>query len=320
MKLLFIAPLFYKYEKEIYRALVPRYEKVVFRSVSPYGFSLCYNAIRVISGWLARKINDRYARDLCRLVSKEKFDRIFIIRGDLQSAEWFRTIKEQNPGIEIVHYQWDSLQNNPNGLVISRYADRNYSFDLGDVKKHPQFAHVPLFYSWGNMPTDALNAKIDTDVFFLGSYYFRRHEIVKRFKTLCEKQGLMFASYIYLPRLVYWRKKISGEKLKRNDVHFRPISRKDYYEAIKKAKIVLDIHSPTQTGATIRTVETLSLGRKLVSTNFMLKNESFYSPENICLWDTEDELNLKQLISTKFDHSKDSHVLSLNDWLDRIGV
>src|SRR5690606_25151171 len=45
------------------------------------------------------------------------------------------------------------------------------------------------------------------------------------------------------------------------------------------------IHHPGQTGLTMRTIETLALGRKLVTTNDTIREYSFYDADNILIVD-----------------------------------
>ena len=321
MNLLFIAPKFYNYEKAIKDVLDTRYEKVIFCNEIPYNMSIYYNALKRISSKISRKISNFYCQYIVKLVAKQKIDIIFIIRGAFLSESCLISIRKKNPNIMIINYQWDSIENNPNGLIISKFSDRNYSFDLGDVLKYKEiFQYVPLFYSWGNVNLRLENKQPKVDIFFLGSYHSRRHEIVKIIKRQCEEQGIIFRSYIYIPRFVYYRKRLVGEKLQRSDVNFNSMSRQDYFHSIENAKIVLDIQSPTQTGATIRSIETLSLGRKLLSTNQMLINEEFYSPKNIFIWDGLQKLDFKHITESSFDHSQDKCILSIDEWLKKIGL
>lgn len=321
MNILFIGPKFYGYEKAIKEILDSRHEKVLFRDEIPYNLSICYNALKRISKTVAEIVAEKYNIDISNLIIKEKIDTVFIVRGNILSESCLMSIRRNNPNIKLINYQWDSINNNPNGLLISKYADVNYSFDLADVAKYDGvFQHLPLFYSWESVSDKVINKQPASDIFFLGSYHSKRHEIVKELRRQCQSVGLILRAHIYIPRFVYYRKRIIGEKLQRSDVSFRPMSRQDYFHAINNTNIVLDINSPTQTGATMRTIETLSLGRKLISTNMMVRNECFYKAGNIFFWDGSRKLDLKQIIQSSFDHTSDDQILSLTEWLKRIGL
>lgn len=321
MNLLFIGPRFYSYEKAIIEILDIRYEQVIFCNEIPYNMSIYYNALKRLSPRIAKKITDCYNRYIIKLVANRKIDIVFIIRGAFLSESCLASIRSAHPNIKIINYQWDSIANNPNGLIISRFADKNYSFDYNDVSKYNgTFVHVPLFYSWDNVNPEVEHKQPGFDIFFLGSYHSRRHEIVKTIEKQCKEQGLTFHSHIYIPRLVYYRKRIVGEKLKRRDVCFTMMSRQRYFDTLKNVKVVLDIHSSTQTGATIRSIEALSLGRKLITTNTMLAHEKFYSPKNIFFWDGLQKLNIREIIESSFDHTRDKYILSIDEWLRKIGI
>lgn len=323
MNILFIAPIFFDYEKIIKKILSSRYENVVFRSEVPFNSSVLFYALRRLSPKLAEKSLDIYAKQLLQVVDRDKIDKIFIIRGYGIRAEFLTLVREIFPQIEIINYQWDSLHNNPNGLILSQYAHKNYSFDLSDVVNNPQFIHLPLFYTWESLGDNRVlpdRFEKDIELLFVGGYHSKRLEIIELARKECERQGFKMVSHLYLPWGSYLRDRLTTKEIDRRNVSFKKISRTKYYELLCRTQMVLDIQSATQTGATIRTFETLSVGRKLISTNKMLKNEKFFSPSNIKIWTPDEPLDIEDLLKTPFDNSENNEILNINQWLERIGI
>lgn len=318
--LLFIAPIFFDYEKSITNILENRYEKVIFRSEVPFNSATKFYTLRRISLNLAQKALNRYSSELYSLIIKNNISKIFIIRGyGLQ--EWLlKKINSELPHIEIINYQWDSVQNNPNGLMIANYAQKNISFDLADVAKYSQFKHLPLFYDWTNLRDKKSRNSFaqDIDVMFVGGYHSNRAKIIDNMSKFCDSENLKIHSHIYIPFLVYIKCLLFGEKIDRSSVKFTKVSRKHFYELLCRSRIIIDIQSPTQSGATMRTIEALSVGSKLLSTNAMLQSELFYSPKNIAIWDITKNPDFKDLLECEFDHSKDSYLLSVEQWVDKL--
>lgn len=68
-----------------------------------------------------------------------------------------------------------------------------------------------------------------------------------------------------------------------------PIPYSSYIEIVKSSKCVIDIVQEGQTGTTMRIMEALFSGKKIISNNKYLKNYDFYHPANIFI--IEDSLN-----------------------------
>lgn len=319
MNVLLICPIFFDYEKAIARELGRHAQRVIYRNEIPFNSAFKYHALRRLSKRVAQMALERYNRELAQLVERKKIDTVLIVRGSGLLPSFFEAIGRIIPAVRIINYQWDSLRNNPNGLTIARFSDTNFSFDLADCHVNPQFKHLPLFYTWDTINDTGPNSEPECDIFFVGTYHSSRHLVVKELERQCRQQGFNLRSHIYIPRGIYWRRKFSsGEQIERCDVSFHKLSRERYHRSLLHTKAVLDIQSQTQTGATIRTIETLSVGRKLISTNTMLQDEQFYSPDNIYLWDTEQLLPLNDILHTPFNTSRQDTLLGLRDWVERV--
>ena len=55
----------------------------------------------------------------------------------------------------------------------------------------------------------------------------------------------------------------------------------------QESKAIVDIQHPNQFGLTMRTIETIGSGKKLITTNKDIVNYDFYNPNNICVIDRE---------------------------------
>ena len=144
MKLLFIAPNFYGYEIDILNELKKRYEEVCYLNELPLGTTVFTNLLHLFPKQISKTVYKIYNNKIKRLVLTKKFDVIFIIKGTVLSEELLTTMKHMPNKPFIINYQWDSLNNNPNANLISKYADKNYTFDFKDTKRGD---YTPLFVS-----------------------------------------------------------------------------------------------------------------------------------------------------------------------------
>jgi hypothetical protein len=326
MNILLIAPRFFDYGKAILEDLEKRYRKVVFRYKEVFWEELPgHNKLFSVLPSIKQKLAEEYNRSLINTVLSEQIDRILIVRGDNLLPMFFEKVKCMKPSLEIIHYQWDSLVNhiNHDGLMISNYADRNYSFDMADCDIYPQFSYLPLFYTWPDMDkTISSQTEViqDIDLLFLGHYYPFRSLITNKVNQEMKKKGMRFFCYIYIPLKGVLYNILTFKNMNFENIYIKKVSRMDYYKLLCRSKVILDLPVPKQNGATIRTIEALSLGCKMISTNSMLKREDFYSEKNIHIWDPCTSLEFSHLLSEGFDHSVDSALLNVSQWLSRMGI
>jgi hypothetical protein len=97
-----------------------------------------------------------------------------------------------------------------------------------------------------------------------------------------------------------------------SELSFKPLSRSEVFDVIKRTKIIVDIEHPGQKGLTMRTIETLGGGRKLVTTNSSISDYDFFNERNACIID-----RMTPLVPQGF---KQSDYLSLNKVAERYSL
>ncbi|MCH4168361.1 MAG: hypothetical protein LKF42_03825 [Streptococcaceae bacterium] len=94
-----------------------------------------------------------------------------------------------------------------------------------------------------------------------------------------------------------------------------------YISEIKSSKVMVDIVQKIQSGNTLRPLEAMFLGKKIITNNHLIKNEDYYSPENIFVLGKDDIKDLLAFISTPFQQLS-PEILSKYDihgWLTEVG-
>ncbi len=314
-KILFIGPKFFGYEKYIIKQLKCKYEKVIYVCEYPLGASRRYYIFETIFGrkqWLW----NLYENKILKIVIREGINKIFIIRGRLLPESLLKKLVEIYR-VEIIHYQWDSVKNNPNALVISKYANKTFTFDMNDAKQYPHFNYLPLFYYWEDEV--CLTRKPQYDLLYVASCNLQRLEIYDKIKDIADRNHWRIKSYLFLPFILYIKLLIKGENVSFKDVRFNPLSHNKYQKILQNSHIVVDVPSSTQVGSSMRTIEALSLGKKIITTNSNVLNESFYCKDNIILWnDIAGELDRINEVTFNWHYS--DGVLSLDKWIEKLGL
>ena len=92
--------------------------------------------------------------------------------------------------------------------------------------------------------------------------------------------------YLQAPWVFYFRRYIlySTGGFSRKDFSTKALSQSAVRRMTASSRAVLDIEHPKQTGATMRTFESLALGKKLVTCNQAVRKLDIYSPENVYIF------------------------------------
>lgn len=310
-KILFIAPTFFGYDRRILEQLQKFGAEVTFFDEKPIG--LVYRFLKNVSNKLFLMYLKYYEKSILKKIRKKRFDFFLLIRGEHISNELLIEIMVLNPNVKKIMYQWDSLKNNPNALKIINYFDSVKSFDHKDCEEINEIKYLPLFYVPGYRAIRDSESLLYYDVIFVGSFTKKRLQQIEEFERFFQLNGIKFSCFLYFPLLefakFYFKTRVYSEKFV-----FKKLTEKQMLKIVKGTRAVLDLPSPTQTGTTMRSIETLAANRKLLTTNINIDTEKFYLSTDIKI--------IRELLGDEifnFIHSKSnidlSKLLSLELWL-----
>ncbi|GAA5095976.1 hypothetical protein GCM10023210_29290 [Chryseobacterium ginsengisoli] len=328
-KILFLSVSFFKYEKAIAKRLSEIGAEVDFYDERPSNSNLSKGIIRLNKGFYHLKINNYYNHILDEIKGK-KYDYFFLIKGEAIPTFFLEKIKENNPEMEMIYYNFDPLTEYPNLISNLKYFDKKFTFEYNDSVKF-NIGFRPLFYL-DEYKDLKQNSHPDYDIVFIGSAHTDRYIVGENIRTIADKLNLKSYFYYYaMGRIAFRLKKIIDKNLKQfdiNKVSFDKLNHQQIIDFYKKTKSVLDINKPFQNGLTIRTFEVLASGRKLITTNSDIKNYPFYCPNNILVIDRENiqvdpdffntdfkemdkdvlyKMSLDSFIECIFDHDQDDY-------------
>ena len=143
------------------------------------------------------------------------------------------------------------------------------------------------------------------DVSTVMSFFVEKSDGVKRAIDSLPDDSVKYL-YLRVRDKLYYRKlqifhaaEISGLE---PYFHFEALSSNEVNDVFVKSKAVIDCPLPKQNGLTMRTFETLALGKKLVTTNKNIAFYDFYTPQNIFIVDGVNKLP-EDFFSTDFDQN-----------------
>ncbi len=274
------------------------YEKKILEKMRELGAIVDYHSERPVSSKIGKAIlkvspnalnlqTEEYYRRIIDSHKDSKYDVIFIMKCDVPTSGILQCLRRVFPDSELRLHLWDSLANIPGINEKLRLFDRITSFDRVDCQNHSDFGFRPLFYL--DELTTASDVSKIYDICFLGTIHSDRYVILEIIRKQCERMGLNFYGYYYMQsRLAYAYLKLTDKRFKSVDyrsLEFKTLNFSDVKRIIDSSDTIVDIQHPSQTGLTMRTIEALGAGKKLITTNEDILNYDFYNPSNVYILD-----------------------------------
>lgn len=284
-------------------------------------------SLRFISKKGIKITQNKYIKNKVRNIT-DNFDHVLIIRGYAYDYGSISFIKSKF-NAQMTLYQWDPLAISLFDQTAIPLFNRAYTFDFNDATKYRQLEQLSLFYiPKPNKTEHIISTKNNKYNFsFVGVMYPHRLEILEKvynsinlskhsflFRLFCNKKKFYFYKY--------FTNKFDNLSSSLNWVKSKSLSWDTAQLIFENTDVVIDIHHPSQNGLSIRVLEVLSKGKKLMTTNDNIKKEVYYNSNMIFVFDNScDSAVLKTKIeaflltpSTQIDIKK----YELGNWLNYI--
>lgn len=274
-KLLFIGVGFYNYDNYIANELKKDYDISYLNSK---GFEqshrfFSYLCIKLGLSRLLSYMQRQFIKSQLDSLIDKVYDIVFVIKGENLEAGQLSNLRKRNPQAKFVLYLWDSFARHKNLDVITPFFDKKYSFDSQDCKKS-SFKLRPLFYFDEVIKHIAIK---NIPISFVGGDHTIRYTIVKRLKRICKANDIDYSFHLFIGKIQSFKLKYVPFFCKYDKKDFDVLSTKQlsyskYVDLIGRSKVVLDIANTGQTGLTMRTIESLAMGAKLLTTNKYIRD------------------------------------------------
>ncbi|MFC6099508.1 CgeB family protein [Olivibacter domesticus] len=313
-RILFIGPIFYHYHQEIIRELEHKGAIVDFLPERDYTVrSKFYKRLgrKAYQGY-----QDRYYFRLLEDYKDNHYDYFLLIKGELFPPAFVARIKELNPGIKCILYQWDSMKRMHYENLLPVF-DKVATFDPTDSQAYG-LNYLPLFYT--KVVADLRNIREEEqyDLLVLGMFLPERYEGLKKLIIYAEANKLSLKYHIYLEKLHYYTQKMKGKAIDLNLCSFHSLSYQEVLALYRKSTVIVDFSNVNQAGLSMRVIEALGAGKKLLTTNEKIKNEAFYDPKQIHVADWKQLAIPEDFFQTTYHDAKNLDYLRLDNWLDTL--
>lgn len=321
-KILLMSPDFYGYTEMIRNGIKNLGYEVDFYDTRPVVSNFVKAKMRKNEVY-NRKVLDKYKQYIVDKTRNIEYELIIVIACVTFDKEQLSEILNYHPNTKKIFYMWDSFCNYPKTTSILPLFDKNYSFDPIDCKNYG-LIYQPTFYSENclTLKNKLKDVENDNDIFFIASYLPERYKVFKKFNEYCLDNKISFKYHLYIKSfLTYEYFKLKNRKLRLRKKHFvfTQMSEEEKIKNILSSKCVLDIPFNKQAGLTMRVLEALVLGKKVITTNTAIKTYDFYDPKHIAVITENDfsEVDRDFLISD-IGCGDYSDMFSVGSWINNI--
>lgn len=322
-RLLLIAPSFFGYANEIRKKLEQNGFAVWQYDQLP-AVDNTTKAIFRLAPWLGRARADKYYDRIAAELAGQAISHVLVIKGEALSVRSIRKLRAVFNEAKFVLYFWDSYLNMPRDSFskVSLF-DRAFTFDPDDAKLDPRLAYRPLFYldEYLDLPGEPHTI----DVLFVGTAHTDRYAVVSKLSKSIPPE-LNFKKVLYLPsRWIFRIRKIFDPSFWRSrsaEFVFASVTKSEMLGLIAQSRIIVDIERSVQHGLTMRTIEMLGAGKKMISTNANVTACDFYNPANIAVIDRRNPVLSEQFLSAEYVEPAPAMLerYSLSAWVKEVVI
>lgn len=281
----------------------------------------------------------RYLRKELKLIKDTRFDILLSINGQILCPYLLSKLKSKNPSLVSILFIWDSFS------VYSfkkefKLFDKIYTFDKTDSLKYG-IEYKPNFYVTGE---NRISNVQEFDLFFAGKFCPFRLAAGDKVTNFAEKSSLRLFMIIWPAHLIFphnryvyfllrkicpnnnWTQKyllnfeaIEGI-IQRKFITPTCLSHKELQPYLLCSNVILDLPYNKQTGYSHVLIEALANGKKVITKNSNILNESFYNPEQVHVTEDLDLEKEYDWINEKrtFQIDKYFYELELSQWLKSV--
>jgi len=305
------------------------YQDVIIEGLEHAGFEVTWWDPRPSSSTIFRTVLRLWPRLVSRLVTSRfkarltaldvtGFEHILVIKGEGLSADSVLAMRHTLPQARMTLYLWDGLENAAGAKDIARHFDRVFTFDPTDARTHG-WTYRPLFSREATM-SQCVARDIEYECSFVGTIHSDRHRVLRRLR-IAHPAWRIFAYCYFQSRSVLIGRQLLDPTLwlaPPGTLHTVPMPPTRVEKTFACSKSVLDIEHPRQRGLTMRTIESLLAGRKLITTNANIVASDLYHPSRVCVIDRRRPHVPQQFLDQPFETVEPGvrNLYSVDAWLN----
>lgn len=246
----------------------------------------------ITARWSERSFHQRL-----RQLDPTSITHVLVIKGEGLSRRFAIEMRDTLTSASMGLYLWDGVENVKGVFKILTAFDSVATFDPVDAKSF-NWIYRPLFGRSISANKD-IAAPMQFDWCFIGTIHSDRHRVIHRLLQHCGPLSKNFVfGYFQSPVMLLIRRLLDWTLwlAPKGTLSTKPMPAADVAYIVECSRAVLDVEHPCQRGFTMRTIETLLAGKKLVTTNKHILDSDLYDPSRVCVINrTNPEIPIKFL-------------------------
>lgn len=195
---------------------------------------------------------------------------------------YIELLRKKYPTCKIVLFLWDLISSfyKFDVAFFKQNCDAILTYDSGDARRYGLiYCSVP--YSYVEIAENPEISKFD--VYFCGRAKDRLQDIYRVYEYL--KQNQMSCRFFItgVP--------VKEQRYKEDITYNKTLSYYSNLQYLQKARFVLEIVQKGSKGETLRVKEAVTYGKKIITNNTEMKNNGYYSPKNVCVYEKVKDIN-----------------------------
>ncbi len=291
-KILFIGLWYHHYTQAIIDEVRQAGFDITYVDIQPRTF--IFKVFKTLSAKHYQRYLDGHHRRAINQAAMQQYDQVVFLQTHQMSSDNLSLLRQTQMKAKFTLYNWDSISNH-NYLSRVHFFDRVLTFDRDDARKHG-FEYLPLFCV---RAIQALRRgrSLPRSVYMVGNIVnINRYYAVKQFADHCKSNDIHFSTYLVVSPVVWLRMRSQGIDSK--GLHFRSIPTDVFAKMTEDALAVFDFANHQQSGYTMRTIENLCAGKKIITNNRNVLADYFYSPDRILCFNEFDFSGVTDFLET----------------------
>jgi len=317
--IMLIMPDFFQTQSNITKALEKKGYNVFLFSDRPKETRVSKALIR-INRKLLFLSTEKYINKILNETKGITFYRVIIINGQSFCKSHLDRLFKETKMNKSVFYMWDSIDRYKYTRKFLKLFDYSITFNILDFENGEFDYFLPLYIPAEYCNID--NNKVLYDLSFIGTARPAKYRHIVEIRKECERNGLAFFEYLYLPWKVmfyfYKLTNINFKNAKITEFKFEKMNLSNIKKIYSETEYILDVGYEYEGGLSLRLFEAIGMNKKIILTNKTIKKYSFFNKSNFFVFDGIINLEDVFFTSTYVDNSLLTNTLTIDKWIIRL--
>ena len=296
MNILLIALHYHDYTAQISAELRALGHRVSVHDIQPRNLVMKTMRVTAPRRWQTRI--DAHHAAILSAERGEDYDVVLFVQVHQMAQDMLLRFRRAFPVAKFILYNWDSIVQHDYRLHLDAF-DIVATFDPEDARRY-DLLHLPLFCVRDFQRLERREQE-RRGVYFVGNIVnLARYEAIRNFRAYCSSEGIRLQAWLACSPVVQSRLVRSG--VVPRGVTVRSIPRRRFIEMIETSTAVFDFANHRQSGYTMRVVENLCAGKKIITNNDRIADEPFYSPDRIHIFEGMNFSGVREFLARPLDN------------------